>query len=97
MDIATVGMGQVLDLPNLNGTTKREIDNKKNSWNVGPLFTNADDITFTKDFIKEITAQACFGPKSIYTAGFSISVGISNYVGCSLLIKLPLLIRQLSI
>ena len=54
------------------------------AWNVGPCCTDADDITFTKDFIKEITAQACIDPKRIYAAGFSMGGGMSNYVGCFL-------------
>ena len=54
------------------------------AWNVGPCCTDADDIQFTRDFIKEITSKACIDPKRIYAAGFSMGGGMSNYVGCFL-------------
>ena len=54
------------------------------AWNVGPCCTDADDVQFTRDFIKEITAKACIDPKRIYAAGFSMGGGMSNYAGCYL-------------
>jgi len=54
------------------------------AWNVGPCCTDADDVQFTRDFIKEITSKACVDPKRIYAAGFSMGGGRSNYAGCSL-------------
>jgi len=54
------------------------------AWNVGPCCTDADDVQFTRNFIKEITAQACVDPKRIYAAGFSMGGGMSNYAGCFL-------------
>jgi len=54
------------------------------AWNVGPCCTDADDVQFTRDFIKEITSQACVDPKRIYAAGFSMGGGMSNYAGCFL-------------
>jgi len=54
------------------------------AWNVGPCCTDADDVKFTRDFIKEITSKACVDPKRIYAAGFSMGGGMSNYVGCYL-------------
>lgn len=52
------------------------------AWNVGFCCTSADDITFSRDFIKEITEKACVDPTRIYAAGFSMGGGMSNYVGC---------------
>ncbi|OUM70073.1 carbohydrate esterase family 1 protein [Piromyces sp. E2] len=54
------------------------------AWNVGPCCTDADDVTFTRNFIKEITSKACVDPKRIYAAGFSMGGGMSNYAGCFL-------------
>ena len=54
------------------------------AWNVGPCCTDADDVQFTRDFIKEITEKACVDPKRIYAAGFSMGGGFSNYAGCFL-------------
>jgi len=54
------------------------------AWNVGPCCTDTDDIQFTRDFIKEISSQACVDTKRIYAAGFSMGGGMSNYVGCKL-------------
>jgi len=54
------------------------------AWNVGPCCTDADDVQYTRDFIKEITSQACVDPKRIYAAGFSMGGGMSNYAGCFL-------------
>ena len=54
------------------------------AWNVGPCCTDADDVKFTRDFIKEITSKACVDPKRIYAAGFSMGGGMSNYAGCYL-------------
>jgi len=54
------------------------------AWNVGPCCTDADDVKFTRDFIKEITSKACVDPKRIYAAGFSMGGGMSNYSGCYL-------------
>ena len=54
------------------------------AWNVGPCCTDADDVQYTRDFIKEITSKACVDPKRIYAAGFSMGGGMSNYVGCFL-------------
>lgn len=54
------------------------------AWNVGPCCSDADDIAFTKDFIKEITEKACVDSKRIYAAGFSMGGGFSNYAGCFL-------------
>ena len=52
------------------------------AWNVGFCCTDADDITFSRHFIKEITEKACVDPTRIYAAGFSMGGGMSNYVGC---------------
>ena len=54
------------------------------AWNVGPCCTDADDVTYTRNFIKEITSKACVDPKRIYAAGFSMGGGMSNYAGCYL-------------
>jgi len=54
------------------------------AWNVGPCCTDADDVQFTRDFVKEITEKACVDPKRIYAAGFSMGGGMSNYAGCFL-------------
>lgn len=54
------------------------------AWNVGPCCTDADDVQFTRDFIKEITDKACVDTKRIYAAGFSMGGGMSNYAGCYL-------------
>jgi len=54
------------------------------AWNVGPCCTDADDVQFTRNFIKEITSKACVDPKRIYAAGFSMGGGMSNYAGCQL-------------
>ncbi|OUM60480.1 carbohydrate esterase family 1 protein [Piromyces sp. E2] len=54
------------------------------AWNVGPCCTDADDVQFTRNFIKEITSKACVDPKRIYAAGFSMGGGMSNYAGCYL-------------
>jgi len=54
------------------------------AWNVGPCCTDADDVQFTRDFIKQITSQACVDTKRIYAAGFSMGGGMSNYAGCYL-------------
>ncbi|ORX84818.1 alpha/beta-hydrolase [Anaeromyces robustus] len=54
------------------------------AWNVGPCCTDADDVQYTRDFIKEITSKACVDPKRIYAAGFSMGGGMSNYAGCKL-------------
>jgi len=54
------------------------------AWNVGPCCTDADDVQFTRNFIKEITSKACIDPKRIYAAGFSMGGGMSNYAGCQL-------------
>jgi poly(3-hydroxybutyrate) depolymerase len=54
------------------------------AWNVGPCCTNADDVTFTRNFIKELTEKACVDPKRIYAAGWSMGGGMSNYAGCFL-------------
>ncbi len=52
------------------------------AWNVGPCCTDADDVTFSRNFITEITKQACVDTKRIYAAGFSMGGGFSNYAGC---------------
>ena len=54
------------------------------AWNVGPCCTDADDVQFTRDFVKEITSKACVDTKRIYAAGFSMGGGMSNYAGCYL-------------
>jgi len=54
------------------------------AWNVGPCCTDADDVSYTRNFIKEITSKACVDPKRIYAAGFSMGGGMSNYSGCML-------------
>ena len=54
------------------------------AWNVGPCCTTADDVQFTRDFIKELTEKACVDPKRIYAAGWSMGGGMSNYAGCVL-------------
>lgn len=54
------------------------------AWNVGPCCTTADDVTFTRNFIKALTEQACVDPKRIYAAGWSMGGGMSNYAGCVL-------------
>jgi len=54
------------------------------AWNVGPCCTDADDVSFTRDFIEEILDQACVDPSRIYAAGFSMGGGMSNYAGCYL-------------
>ncbi|ORX61266.1 alpha/beta-hydrolase [Piromyces finnis] len=54
------------------------------AWNVGPCCTDADDVQYTRAFIKEITQKACIDPKRIYAAGFSMGGGMSNYAGCQL-------------
>ncbi|ORX84819.1 alpha/beta-hydrolase [Anaeromyces robustus] len=54
------------------------------AWNVGPCCTDADDVSYTRNFIKEITSKACVDPKRIYAAGFSMGGGMSNYAGCYL-------------
>ncbi len=54
------------------------------AWNVGPCCTTADDVTFTRHFIKELTEKACVDPKRIYAAGWSMGGGMSNYAGCVL-------------
>ena len=54
------------------------------AWNVGPCCTTADDVTFTRNFIKELTEKACVDPKRIYAAGWSMGGGMSNYAGCFL-------------
>ena len=54
------------------------------AWNVGPCCTTADDVTFTRNFIKELTEKACVDPKRIYAAGWSMGGGMSNYAGCVL-------------
>ncbi|OUM70477.1 carbohydrate esterase family 1 protein, partial [Piromyces sp. E2] len=54
------------------------------AWNVGPCCTDADDVQFTRNFIKEITSKACVDPKRIYAAGYSMGGGMSNYAGCQL-------------
>ena len=78
--IAKVALGDGAVVAFMDGAT----GGMGQAWNVGPCCTDADDITFTKDFIKEITAQACIDPKRIYAAGFSMGGGMSNYVGCFL-------------
>ena len=54
------------------------------AWNVGPCCTTADDVTFSRNFIKELTEKACVDPKRIYAAGWSMGGGMSNYAGCVL-------------
>ncbi|OUM64637.1 carbohydrate esterase family 1 protein [Piromyces sp. E2] len=54
------------------------------AWNVGPCCTDADDVQYTRSFIKEITSQACIDTNRIYAAGFSMGGGMSNYSGCML-------------
>ncbi|MBQ5462925.1 MAG: prolyl oligopeptidase family serine peptidase [Fibrobacter sp.] len=54
------------------------------AWNIGPCCTDADDIQFTRDIIKELTAQACVDPKRVYVAGWSMGGGMANYAGCLL-------------
>lgn len=54
------------------------------AWNVGPCCTTADDTTFTRHFVKELTEKACVDPKRIYVAGWSMGGGMSNYAGCFL-------------
>ena len=54
------------------------------AWNVGPCCTDADDVTFTRHFVKELTDKACVDPKRIYVAGWSMGGGMSNYAGCVL-------------
>ena len=54
------------------------------AWNVGPCCTTADDVQFTRNFIKELTEKACVDPKRIYAAGWSMGGGMSNYAGCVL-------------
>ncbi len=54
------------------------------AWNVGPCCTDADDVQFTRDIIKEMTEKACVDPKRIYTAGWSMGGGMANYAGCML-------------
>ncbi len=54
------------------------------AWNVGPCCTTADDVQFTRDIIKELTEKACVNPKRIYTAGWSMGGGMTNYAGCKL-------------
>lgn len=54
------------------------------AWNVGPCCTDADDVKFTRDFVKELTEKACVDPTRIYAAGFSMGGGMSNYAGCYL-------------
>ena len=54
------------------------------AWNVGPCCTTADDVTFTRNFVKELTEKACVDPKRIYVAGWSMGGGMSNYAGCFL-------------
>lgn len=58
--------------------------NMGKAWNVGPCCTDADDVAFTKDFLKELKEKACVDPKRIYAAGFSMGGGFSNYAGCFL-------------
>ena len=54
------------------------------AWNVGPCCTTADDVQFTRDIIKEMTEKACVDPKRIYSAGWSMGGGMTNYAGCKL-------------
>lgn len=54
------------------------------AWNVGPCCTTADDVQFTRNFVKELTEKACVDPKRIYAAGWSMGGGMSNYAGCVL-------------
>lgn len=54
------------------------------AWNVGPCCTDADDVTFTRHFVQELTEKACVDPTRIYAAGFSMGGGMSNYAGCFL-------------
>ena len=54
------------------------------AWNVGPCCTTADDVQFTRNFVKELTEKACVDPKRIYAAGWSMGGGMANYAGCVL-------------
>jgi len=54
------------------------------AWNVGPCCTDADDVQFTRNFVKELVDKACVDPKRIYTAGWSMGGGMANYAGCFL-------------
>ncbi len=54
------------------------------AWNVGPCCTDANDTLFTRNIIKELTAQACVDPKRVYVAGWSMGGGMANYAGCVL-------------
>lgn len=58
--------------------------NRGQAWNVGPCCTDADDITFTKNFIKKLEEESCIDPKRIYAAGYSMGGGMSNYVACKM-------------
>lgn len=58
--------------------------NRGQAWNVGPCCTDADDITFTKNFIKKLKDESCIDPKRIYAAGYSMGGGMSNYVACKM-------------
>lgn len=55
-----------------------------NAWNVGPCCTDADDIAFSREFIKAVQEKACIDPKRIYATGFSMGGGMSNYAACKM-------------
>jgi polyhydroxybutyrate depolymerase len=58
-----------------------------NSWNAGYCCDNAeakgiDDVQFTRDMIKWLTANACVDPKRIYASGGSNGGGMSYMLAC---------------
>lgn len=54
------------------------------AWNVGPCCSTTDDITFTKEFVKDVQTKVCIDKKRIYATGFSMGGGMSNFVSCEL-------------
>lgn len=53
------------------------------AWNVGPCCVQgADDLSFARALVADVSASACVDPKRVYAVGFSMGGGMSHYLAC---------------
>jgi polyhydroxybutyrate depolymerase len=56
-----------------------------NGWNIGPCCTKStsvDDLGFATALVANIEGRACIDPKRVYSTGYSMGGGMSQYLGC---------------
>ena len=56
------------------------------AWNIGPCCTTSrtvDDLTFSRDLVKDVQTKICVDPKRVYAVGYSMGGGMSHYLACN--------------